>query len=135
MNRSYRTKHRITIEDYLERHADKDFSVAELHAGLKHEGEKMGLATIYRQVANLLQEGYLHVLQTQGDEERFHYLHNPEDCADHYHLKCTYCGKLVHLHCKEVDLLTKHMKNHHGFSVEWSNSLLYGKCKACTTKE
>lgn len=133
--KSYRTKHRITLENYLSRHAERDFSVAELYQGLKEEGEEIGLATVYRQVANLLKEGYLHNLQSQGEEERFHYLHNPKECADHYHLKCNSCGKLFHLHCKEVDELASHMKAHHGFQVDWKESLLYGDCKECIKKE
>lgn len=131
MTRSYRTKHRLAVEDFFSRHADEDFSVAELHKKLLEEGQEMGLATLYRQVGSLLQEGYLYALQSPGDEERFHYLGDPKDCSLHYHLKCKNCGTLFHLQCEEVEVLASHMMSHHDFVIDWKESLLYGSCKSC----
>ena len=35
-----------------------------------------------------------------------------------YHCKCEKCGKLIHLQCSEVENLTQHMKEHHGFKLK-----------------
>ena len=45
--------------------------------------------------------------------------------------QCKKCGKLTHLDCDFLSGFEKHIMEHHGFSLEYSGSILYGICKDC----
>ena len=47
------------------------------------------------------------------------------------HCKCEKCGKLIHLHCDEVESLKKHMMEHHSFEMDSLRTVFYGICNEC----
>lgn len=135
MAKKYDTRHRRALLDYLGRHGDEDYSVAKLHRAMEKEGYTMGIATLYRQVKSLFDEGYLTLIQKGDEVEHFQYLQDPWECYDHYHLKCKICGRLYHLECSYLLALEEHMKLEHNFLIDRSDSMLYGKCSDCAGKE
>ena len=48
-----------------------------------------------------------------------------------YHCKCEKCGKLIHLHCDELDGLQSHIRGEHGFEINSMRTVFYGLCDAC----
>lgn len=52
-----------------------------------------------------------------------------------YHCKCEKCGKLIHLHCHEVEELSQHMMEHHSFELNAMRTVFYGVCSECRQKE
>lgn len=135
MAKKYYTRHRKAILEYLEGHSDEDYTVAELYAAMKKEGYSMGIATMYRQVKSLFNEGYLTLIQKGDEAEHFQYLSKSLECLDHYHLKCKVCGRLYHLDCSYMEGLEEHMKREHNFLIDRSESMFYGKCIGCAGKE
>ncbi|NLY36490.1 MAG: transcriptional repressor [Tissierellia bacterium] len=135
MAKKYYTRHRKDLLEYLQAHADLDYTVAKLHKAMKEEGYTMGIATLYRQINSLFKEGYLTPIQRDDGAEQFQYLKNPRECFVHYHLKCKVCGRLYHLDCTFMEDLEEHVKKEHGFLIDRSDSMLYGRCSDCVGKE
>ena len=65
--------------------------------------------------------------------EAARYQHSP--CTEsHLHIRCVHCGALAHLHCDEVEAFARHLGQHHGFTLDESQTILYGLCEACQEK-
>ncbi|MBQ1555500.1 MAG: transcriptional repressor, partial [Clostridia bacterium] len=52
-------------------------------------------------------------------------------CDRHFHLKCTACGRIIHLDCGFMSEFEKHIGEHHGFRVDNARTVIYGLCEAC----
>jgi len=48
---------------------------------------------------------------------------------------CECCGRLFHLDCSQLEALSEHIREHHGFLLDYKNTILYGVCAACLAKE
>jgi len=71
----------------------------------------------------------------QGESACFQLIEGGKECSEHFHLKCERCGKLMHLECVHMDSLKDHLMAAHGFSVNSSQTVLYGLCSECTGQE
>ena len=65
----------------------------------------------------------------------FEYIGEQDEGHHCYHCKCEKCGKLIHLHCHEVEELSRHMMEHHGFELNAMRTVFYGVCSECRQKE
>ena len=52
-------------------------------------------------------------------------------CAEHLHLKCVRCGKIIHMDCDFMDEVREHLMRGHGFALQCEGTVLYGYCEAC----
>ena len=96
------------------------------------KGEKIGTATVYRQLEYMVQEGVLHkYVLDAGTPACFEYAEQPTRHEQCVHCKCTSCGKLIHLHCGEVAALGGHITQAHGFQLDTARTVLYGTCAEC----
>jgi len=39
------------------------------------------------------------------------------------------------LDCSQLEALSEHIREHHGFLLDYKNTILYGVCAACLAKE
>ena len=123
----YKTKHRTQIINYLKKHDDEHLTIAQIQKDL----DDIPQATLYRLMDSLLKEGLVRKYVIDPNSSCcFQYVEN-EHCHEHFHLICTKCGKLIHLHCDEVEHLLHHIKDEHGFDVDTSKVNLYGLCEEC----
>ena len=129
----YKTRAYFLIKDVLLAANGRHLRADEVHAILRDRGEKVGLTTVYRQLARLAEEGFARKTVTEGQGGC--YSLQGAHCAEHYHLVCTECGALSHLSCDHVESLIHHIKAHHGFTVKAERTTLYGLCAACARKE
>ena len=65
----------------------------------------------------------------------FEYIGGQDEGHHCYHCKCEKCGKLIHLHCHEVEELSQHMMEHHSFELNAMRTVFYGVCSECRQKE
>ena len=42
------------------------------------------------------------------------------------------CGKLIHMHCDELNEIKEHLFSHHGFNINSMRTVFYGVCKDCS---
>jgi len=126
----YKTKQRDTILELLKNNTDTHLSAEEITDMLKKSGTAVGTTTVYRYLEKLYSEGIVQKYTT----DRARYTYAEKECREHFHLKCTECGSLF---CADCDFLTElccHVKDHHGFSIVPSKTILYGVCEKCTGK-
>jgi Fur family ferric uptake transcriptional regulator len=91
-------------------------------AAADHEG--IGIATVYRNIKALVEEGWLTTVELPGESARYELAGK----AHHHHFHCKQCGKVYEL----TGCLTgfKAMAPP-GFEVTGHEVLLYGRCNIC----
>lgn len=128
----YRTAQKNELLSYLREHCDEQFSAAQLSEAL---GGSVGESTVYRLVDGLTREGVLKAFPRRSGRGYLYQYHRGQDCDRHFHLKCSGCGRLMHLECEQSNTLLAHILEEHGFSVNLGESILYGECESCRRKK
>lgn len=129
MKRKYRTRQIDALLKFLENNADSQLSVNEIAAAV---GRTAGKSTVYRRIKELTDTGLVRRFRGEDGRSVF-YQFVGEKCIrdNHFHLKCTHCGKLVHLDCTRMEKLAGHIGERHGFLLDSAKCVLYGKCGSC----
>ena len=122
----YKTRQRKLITDFFENNPDRQFSANDAANILSN---KIGKSTVYREISRMCDEGFLR--KYPGHDGMYVYQLSGENCHKHFHLKCTGCGRLVHLDCHLIDDICSHISSEHGFNIDVSGTVLYGVCKKC----
>lgn len=127
---SYETKQGKLVYNFLERNPHRHFTAEEVYFSLVSQGEKIGRTTVYRQLDRLFEEHKARKFAS-GDNDACCYQLESEDCHNHYHLKCSSCGILIHTECDFLDKLSQHIFMNHSFKIDGSKTVLYGICQSC----
>ena len=129
---NYKTKQREMILNHIAKYQEAHFTADDLLFHLKENGHTIGKSTTYRQLENFITEGKLRKYHLEeGMPACFQYVENTAKCTEHFHLKCTICGRLIHVVCQELDGMADHIRTHHKFQVNHKKTVLYGKCEDC----
>ncbi|MCX7784465.1 MAG: transcriptional repressor [Meiothermus sp.] len=122
-----RAGHRVTPqrEQLLELlyHSGKRQSALELCAQVRG----MNPATVYRNLAFLVQVGLVHAVEIQG--ELYYELNNPN--APHHHLVCRRCGREQEVSAHVAAAFLSQLERTYGFQAEPNHWVIYGRCEAC----
>ena len=128
----YKTRQKEKLLDYLMKNKENHTNVQEISAFLTTEGTPVGTATIYRQLDKLVECGVVRRYNFDGKTGAcYQYISDDNDCHEHFHLKCTSCGKLIHLSCDRLSGISSHISERHGFRIAPSQTVFYGKCSEC----
>ncbi len=84
----------------------------------------LGIATVYRNLKALVQDGQLLIIRLPGENARFEMAGQHH----HHHFQCTQCQRVFDVHACPGDL--SHLAPR-GFTVEGHDLTLYGRCKDC----
>ena len=103
-------------------------SAQSLHASLKGGGSTVGLATVYRALADLATEGEADSLQQDG--ESLYRACTPN--SHHHHLICRSCGTTVEIAADEVEAWAQTVAAQHGFTQPRHIVDVFGYCPDCT---
>lgn len=119
---------------YLESMPQVHFTAGDICEYFKSKGTPVGQSTIYRHLESLVDEGILNKYIVDGTSPAcFEYL-GRENCGEEmscYHCKCEKCGKLIHLHCEEIEEIQKHLFRDHQFQMDPKRTVFYGLCEKC----
>jgi Fur family ferric uptake transcriptional regulator len=107
--------------------ADGFVSAQSLHATLKDSGSTVGLATVYRALADLATEGDADSLQQDG--ESLYRACTPG--THHHHLICRSCGTTVEIAADEVEDWAQRVAAEHGFTRPQHVVDVFGLCPDC----
>jgi Fur family ferric uptake transcriptional regulator len=128
----YKTKHKEELREYLDGRGDEHFSAADVYDHFALMGRPMGRTTIYRQLEEMVSSGEVKkYIIDENSSACYEYLGGRCDHADCIHMKCEKCGRLIHLECRDVTALEKHVKEEHGFRIDRIRTVLYGICSEC----
>jgi len=108
---------------------DQFVSAQALHSALRTGGTSIGLATVYRALADLAEEGEADSLQQEG--ESLYRACTPG--SHHHHLICRNCGLTVEIEATAVEDWARQVAAQHGFTRAEHVVDVFGLCAACST--
>ncbi len=130
----YKTRQREVLLGYFETVPGVHLTAAEVLLQLRARGESIGQSTVYRQLESLVDEGLLKkYIVDESSPACFEYV-DPDshgDAESCFHCKCEKCGRLIHLHCGEMDHMQAHLILEHSFQLDMQRTVLYGLCEQC----
>ncbi len=130
----YKTRQREKLISYLETVQGEHITAGDVCQAFSAEGAAIGQATVYRQLESLVEEGILNkYIIDEKSPACFEFVRaeshrGPGPC---FHCKCEKCGKLIHLHCEELQEIQSHLLGEHGFQLDPRRTVLYGLCEGC----
>ena len=130
---TYNTKQKQLIFELLNKNSDTQFTCDEISDLLKKERTPVGKATLYRHLDKLCYDGFVRKF-FDSKSAKFQFVDKNMNCDNHMHLKCTQCGKLIHLGCEFMNTVGSHIKEHHNFNIDNSKTVLLGVCDHCSEK-
>jgi Fur family ferric uptake transcriptional regulator len=121
------TWQREAVREALDR-TEGFVSAQSLHAAMKGAGSEVGLATVYRALADLATEGEADSLQSEG--ESLYRACTPN--SHHHHLICRRCGTAVEIGADAVETWARDVAAEHGFTQPRHVVDVFGYCPACS---
>jgi len=104
--------------------AGRPLSIEEAHAAAQETLPKLGVATVYRAVNDLVEQHWLQPVDLPGEPTRYELA----GLDHHHHFHCRQCGRVFDIHgCA----LTDQPAVPRGFRVESHEVILYGRCADC----
>jgi Fur family ferric uptake transcriptional regulator len=97
-----------------------------LHQSMRQSGSTVGLATVYRALATLAEDGEADALQSGGEA-----LYRACSPSHHHHLICRRCGRTVELEAAAVERWAGQVAAEHGFVEPEHVVDIFGLCAAC----
>jgi Fur family ferric uptake transcriptional regulator len=117
------TRQRAAIRDAIEA-AGRPLSPHEVLAAAQQTVPELGLATVYRNLKLLLDEGRVQAVTLPGEAARY----ETAGHGHHHHFQCTTCQRVFDVHDCPGDLARLAPR---GFTVERHEITLYGRCREC----
>lgn len=103
--------------------SDRALTAQELHARL----EKVGLATVYRNLGRLADGGEIDAIRRPNGELAYRACGH----GHHHHLICRECGKVVEVHDCTLGEWSRRIGSEYGFSGIEHHAELIGTCDSC----
>lgn len=109
-----------------------DFVSAQvLFQRLRDAGSGVGLATVYRTLAELAELGEVDSLNHEG-ETIYRSCENP---SHHHHLICRICGKTVEINAEPVEAWAKNVAAQNGFTQPEHLIDIFALCAQCSAAQ
>lgn len=102
----------------------------ELHSRLRSQGSGIGLATVYRTLRRLVNEGMVDVIRDDPIEARYR-LCSPDH---HHHLLCESCGKVAEIPECDLETWAARVADDHGFTLTDHRAEIIGLCEPCAAE-
>ncbi|MHA7840773.1 MAG: ferric iron uptake transcriptional regulator [Gammaproteobacteria bacterium] len=118
---------RKKILQLLEEASDRHLSAEEIFNQLRETGEDIGLATVYRVLAQFCDAG----LAIRRDFQEGFSVFELEQGEHHDHLVCVNCGKVVEFVDEIIEQRQMAIAKEKGFTITDHSLNLYGKCQRC----
>ena len=120
------TRQRSAVLALLEE-LDDFRSAQDLHAELRRRGDSVGLATVYRTLQALVDDGQVDVLRNADGEAAYRRC----SAVHHHHLVCRACGRTVEVNDPPVQRWAARIAAEHGFADVQHQLEVRGTCATC----
>lgn len=104
-------------------------SAQELHRLLNASGSRIGVATVYRQLNRLADDGEIDTVTSPDGERLFRSCHTAEH---HHHIVCRQCGTAVEI-SPPVEQWLDDVGRSNGFTAISHTFEVFGICADCST--
>ncbi|MAF82953.1 MAG: ferric iron uptake transcriptional regulator [Gammaproteobacteria bacterium] len=122
------TAPRRKILHLLEETSEQHLGAEEIYRQLKDTGEDIGLATVYRVLAQFEAAG----LVTRHNFESGHSVYELDQGTHHDHMVCIETGKVTEFVSKNIEALQRAIADRHGYELVEHRFVLYVKPKRNT---
>ena len=112
----------LGIVNSLQNHATAD----EVYDEIIKTHPSISRATVYRNLNYLAESGDIKKIEVPNGADRFDHR-----SFNHYHTKCTTCGKIFDLEMDYMEDLEKAIHNAHGFVFSSHDIMFRGICPQC----
>jgi Fur family ferric uptake transcriptional regulator len=118
-----RTAQRDQIQQTFEK-AGRPLGVDEVHAAASRSLPRLGVATVYRAINDLVEAGWLKPVELPGEPTRYELA----GLDHHHHFRCTGCDRVF-----DIDGCALGHQPHlpPGFRVDTHEVIFYGRCADC----
>ena len=132
----YNTQQKRSLVDFLTRYSGRAFTADEIVSALeKNSPDTPGRSTVYRLINRLCEDGTVKRFVPDGSKRFRYQIAGGEECHHHLHLKCTECGRLIHMPDAQTDDVLKVVFGDCDFSVDREQTTLFGCCGDCRRKD
>ena len=123
------TKQRQAVLDELTRVTDFR-SAQQIFEDLHSQGHRVGLATVYRSLQGLAEDGRVDTLRSSDGESLY------RSCTSnhHHHLVCRECGFTKEIEQSQIESWVTRVAQAHGFTGVEHSLELFGTCSTCHDK-
>ncbi|MEI6131947.1 MAG: transcriptional repressor [Bacillota bacterium] len=129
------SKKRNLILYLLEENKSSHFTADEALTLVRKANVDIGIATIYRNLKYLEEQGKLRKTQLTGSQTAYYQFVQQNDKHSHHHLNCVKCGAVIDFEEDLLDAIEKIVRVTKGFEIYDHNLTFYGKCKKCLEEE
>ena len=121
------TRQREAVQHVL-RQARRPLSAGELLNATRRSVRGIGIATIYRHLRAMVEEGEVVAVKLPGERVRY----EPAGKTHHHHFVCDICGRVF-----EIPGCASGLRGMTpaGFNVERHEVILYGRCSECAAQK
>ena len=128
----YNTEKRTRLIEFLSKNSKNAYTAEEICHNILEDG--CGKSTVYRLISRMVDDGILHRISDAKTRRITYQYIGSQDCSEHLHLKCTECGKLIHLDYTTSHILEKRIFKSEGFALD-CGAMIFGKCGGCLCGE
>lgn len=121
---------RKKILSIFEEHPDAHYSAEDIASILRESDEEVGLATVYRVLAQFEKAGLL-IRNVFNDNRAVYEL---DTGKNHHHMICLCCGHIQEFTDPKIELLQLQIAKEHQFDVIDHVMTLFGTCAQCKEK-
>ena len=125
------TRQRVAVLSELQRHGGFR-SAQQVHEDLHTSDNRVGLATVYRNLQALAANGQLDTIRADDGEVLYR---RCEEKAHHHHLVCRSCGSVVEVAPPDVESWVTSISTEHGFLDIYHAIEISGICSDCQDRE
>lgn len=129
----YKTKQKEAVMQCIIAAEGEHITADEIIRRLSFQRTPVGKATVYRCLQTLCADGVIRKYVAEGEPACYQYACEHRRC-EKLHLKCDGCGELLHADSASMYEAAKKLMSAHGFAVDESKTVIYGKCRKCRGK-
>jgi Fur family transcriptional regulator, ferric uptake regulator len=99
----------------------------DIYVKLRHQGQTMGLATVYRSLEALKTQGLIKGINLANGEAIYSLMP-----SDRHHLNCLNCKALIQIDSCPLHNLNSSLEQSYSFKIQYHTLEFFGLCANCT---
>lgn len=114
------------IYEYFKKNPSEHPSAEEVYDHFKSKKDKIGVATVYRNLKSLVELGYLKEINLEKQGVRYDLVE-----IEHYHFVCDVCGKISNFELDELKQINQAVERTTQGHILRKDLLFHGICASC----
>ena len=131
---TYQTHQKIELIEFFKKNRNSSYTIEEIVEAMTKDPDfaaPPGKSTIYRLMPSLVESGIVKRFNSGTGRKASYQIIGDAGCHCHMHMKCTSCGRVIHMADKESVLLQRAIDKMNHFKVDLRQTLIYGTCGQC----